>query len=244
MLGTVLLGSQAPRSPPDKVTGVTLSQPADTSMLTITWGAPTNTGSAALTGYGILGRRVGNPWPLDIQAAVAGAEDTTYTYSGLTDGLNYGVKIRACNGENSCSGWSDEVTLRLTGPPPPSNAPAQPHSIRFDDPVGTMAFVVRWRPDADTGGTDLTGFGILVRQRESQWPLESATTWVGASTRSHLVSGLTAGTVYVVKIRACNGDDGQSNCSSWSADGRVRTELVEFTRPSTIPVVSNPVTPV
>ena len=82
MLGTVLLGSQAPRSPPDKVTGVTLSQPADTSMLTITWGAPTNTGSAALTGYGILGRRGREPVALDIQAAVAGAEDTTYTYSG------------------------------------------------------------------------------------------------------------------------------------------------------------------
>ena len=188
------------------------------------WGIPSD-GGTPLTGYGLLFWRKGEMHPDYEDALVRGPHPQHYTYEDLEPETTYRWRIHACNGPDSCGIWTVPIVEVTTGGPP-----KKPHTIRFDDPAGTDFFTVRWSPESDTGGPDmvLSGFGILVRKSGAAWPSDSETRWVGGSARAYTESGLEAGTTYVVKVKSCNGDDGRTSCSDWSADSRVTTAVVEF----------------
>ena len=104
---------------PAKPTGLTLT--AGNEKLTASWTAPTATGGSAITGY-------------DVEHKVAGAADSTYvavtradavalteTITGLTNGVEYTVRVRAVNGAGN-GPWSVEA----------SETPAVPASANAD----------------------------------------------------------------------------------------------------------------
>lgn len=93
--------------------------------------------------------------------------------------------------------------------------PGPPQPILFDQ-VCLDHFRVLWYPHRNTGGKSLTGFGILVRKRTTNWD-ESLTIWVDGGTYRHFLADLDPRTRYEVKIKSCNGADGRSGCSVWSA---------------------------
>ena len=202
------------------------------------WEKPSD-GGRELTGFGLLFWPEADGHPGYDDPLLKGKDARNHPYTNLQRDTTYNFQIHACNGPDSCGYWTVPIVEVETGGPP-----KKPHTIRFDDPVGTYFFTVRWSPEADTGGPDmvLSGFGILVREIGSVWPSDSETRWVGASARAYTESGLDAGRSYVVKVKSCNGDGGRTSCSDWSADSRVRTAEVELTIPSR-PVVSNPVVP-
>ena len=207
----------------------------------ITWSPPAGNGGEPLTGYGLLiwHKDVSQP-PYD-QAASIGVTDN-HTFTGLQPSNTYNFRIHACNDTDSCGWWTDilEATTEPETTPTPGS-PTAPHSI-LSDQVGANSFRVRWSPHAETGGSALTGFGILVRQSGSSWD-ESRTTYVDEDPpHRYSVTGLDPGTTYVVKIKSCNGPDGESSCSAWSSDHRVTTTAVEVNT-GTRPIVLDPVTP-
>ncbi len=222
-----------------------------TTTVKVWWMVPAD-GGRALTGYGLLiwHEDVTQP-PYDQAASISvppvetdaqGNRRHAHTFTGLSPANTYKVRVHTCNGPDSCGWWTDitdVTTLPGTTPAPGSLEP--PHSI-LSDQVGATSFRVRWSPHADTGGSPLTGFGIVVRQSGSSWD-ESRTIWVDEDPpHRHSVTGRDPGTTYVVKIKACNGSGGQSSCSAWSSDHRVTTTMVEV-NPGLRPVVLDPITP-
>ena len=204
----------------------------------ITWSPPAGNGGEPLTGYGLLIWHEDTTQPPYNQAASIGVTDN-HTFTGLQPSNTYNFRIHACNGTDSCGWWTAILEATTTAGPPASGAPTAPHSI-LSDQVGANSFRVRWSPHAETGGSALTGFGILVRQSGSSWD-ESRTVWVDEDPpHRYSVTGRDAGTTYVVKIKSCNGPDGESSCSAWSSDHRVTTTAVEVNT-GTRPVQATPV---
>ena len=87
--------------------------------------------------------------------------------------------------------------------------------------ISQTEFTVNWQ-EPFNGGKALTRYEILVRQSGLGWPADGDAMTLGGTVRSHTVTGRTATTTYVVKVRACNGDNADS-CGPWSVDGRVTT---------------------
>ena len=92
--------------------------PHDAQGLDASWEAPQSDGGSPITGYTVQWKEVGGSWdsPADVsQAAVGG---TAHTIGGLTDGMEYAVRVIAGNGVGdsapSAEAWG---TPRETDPP-------------------------------------------------------------------------------------------------------------------------------
>ena len=192
----------------------------------ITWSPPAGNGGEPLTGYGLLIWHEDTTQPPYNQAASIGVTDN-HTFTGLQPSNTYKFRIHACNGTDSCGWWTAILEATTTAATPAPGTPTAPHSI-LSDQVGANSFRVRWSPHAETGGSALTRFGILVRQSGSSWD-ESRTVWVNANPpHRYSVTGRDPGTTYVVKIKACNGSrtDAVPLAAPGPADHRVTTTVV------------------
>ena len=173
--------------------------------LLVSWGAPANGGSP-ITGYDVEYRRVGvTVWSTWSHTGTT----TATTITGLTNGLEYEVRVRAENAVGDSS-WSDSALGVPTPPRPPSRP--NPTTLRVGR-VGDERLEATWTPPHD-GGSPITGYEV--RHREV-----SASTWessgdIGTRTFS-IITGLTTGVTYEVQIRAKNaiGD------SAWSLSSEV-----------------------
>ncbi|MCY3913949.1 MAG: fibronectin type III domain-containing protein [Chloroflexi bacterium] len=220
----------------------------------VTWGQPSSGGlGKKLTGFGL------KFWKDEIQEPsyesryldIVGPlppntppnTPSEYIKTGLEPNKLYNFRIHACNGEDSCGYWTNPALQFQTPPmatPTPTPTPAstpgsptEPHSILFES-IRTTSFKVKWSPHVNTGGTALTGFGILVGKMRGNVPDWSASTtkWAGKSARAQDVTRLDdlkketelkPGTTYVVKIKSCNGAGGRTSCGNWSVDSQVTT---------------------
>ena len=186
------------------------------------WGTPSDGGpDTPLTGFGLLFWEKDNPvHPGYDDPLVLGPNERMYTYENLQPDTTYNFQIHACNGPDSCGYWTVPIVeVKTAGPP------KKPHTISVDEKKGTSARV-NWRPEADTGGPDvsLTGFGIRWREEGDDWPSQAQGV-VNRNKRSHVMSGLTKNTTYEVSLQSCNGDN---SCSAW-------TSPLEFRTPGMLP---------
>lgn len=193
-LGTGALSSSrnlrgTPSTLPDPPTSVSGTN-GDTQS-TVSWTAPANNGGAAITHYsikcGATSGFPGNATPYE-QAGTA----TTYTKTGLTNGVEYSVQVAAKN-LNGTGTYSSTSTFTPAAP----TAPGVPQSLaafRGDQSVG-----LSWAAPASDGGSAITGY--IVYQSTDNVTFTSAATPSGTS---HTVSGLTNGTPYYFKVAAVN----------------------------------------
>ena len=191
------------------------------------WGTPSDGGpDTPLTGFGLLFWEKDNPvHPGYDDPLVLGPNERMYTYENLQPDTTYNFQIHACNGPDSCGYWTVPIVeVKTAGPP------KKPHTISVDEKKGTSARV-NWRPEADTGGPDvsLTGFGIRWREEGDDWPSQAQGV-VNRNKRSHVMSGLTKNTTYEVSLQSCNGDN---SCSAW-------TSPLEFRTPGMLPAPPAP----
>ncbi len=146
----------------------------------LTWVAPVDIGSSAITGYSVTTSPGGQQ---------TSSSSTTATITGLTNGTSYSFEVEALNsaGAGPESGPSVPVT--------PATTPGAPTSV-----VATAGFaqaLVTWVPPTDTGGSPLTGFAVISSPRV-------ATVSTGPTLTSAAVSGLTDGTSYTFTVVASN----------------------------------------
>ncbi len=86
--------SATPGRAPSAPTGLTASVESET--ITVMWGMPTDTGGSAVTGYQVRYRMNGAGWS-NWMTVAGGANATSYTMTGLTNGIGHEIEVRAVN---------------------------------------------------------------------------------------------------------------------------------------------------
>ena len=90
----------------------------DTGALNVSWEAPASDGGSAVTGYKVQWKEADGSWdtPEDLSEAVV--TGTAHTITGLTDGVEYTVRVKAVNEAGDGAASAEETgTPRETTPP-------------------------------------------------------------------------------------------------------------------------------
>ena len=183
--------------------------PGDTA-LTVAWTAPA--GATGVTAYDVRHIETSEDetddakWTVEDNAWTSGTLE--YTITGLTNGTEYDVQVRAVN-SNGDGTWSDTKTGTPALPAPAVD------SVRADD----RAVLVSW--SAPTGiTTGVVAYDVRYVETsadetmDSNWTLEEDAWKEGGGSLTYAVTGLTNGTEYDVQVRAVDVDDVDG---AWSA---------------------------
>ena len=71
--------------------------PHDTGTLDVYWHAPASDGGSAITGYKVQWKETADSWNTEADVSEATVTGTTHTFTGLTDGVEYTVRVMAVN---------------------------------------------------------------------------------------------------------------------------------------------------
>jgi hypothetical protein len=174
---------------PGTPTGVTAT--AGNSAATVTWSAPTDNGTAAVTGYRVTTYAGGAVVKTDTLVGQA----TTAAIGGLTNGTAYTFTVAAINavGRSAESPASAPVT-----PVTPITVPGAPTGVAAT--AGNASATVTWTAPASTGGAPITGYRVTVRSGGVVIKTVTVTTPAANVT----VTGLTNNTAYTFTVAAIN----------------------------------------
>ncbi len=97
--------------------------PHDSTSLAVSWTAPASDGGSAVTGYKVQWKEAADSWDTPADVSEAAATGTSHRITGLTDGMEYSVRVLAINdvGEGLPSD-DGSGTPRETVPPELSGA--------------------------------------------------------------------------------------------------------------------------
>ena len=99
--------SATPGRAPSAPTGLAVRSESET--ITVMWGMPADNGGSAITGYQVRSRMNGGDWRnwMDVEG---GANATSYTMTGLTNGIGHEIAVRAVNAIGPGASDSVEAT--------------------------------------------------------------------------------------------------------------------------------------
>ena len=202
------LGYASAQTPPAAPTIDSVSS-GDTT-LTVTWTAPA--GATGITAYDVRHIETSADatddanWTVGDNAWTSGA--LLYTITGLTNGTEYDVQVRAVNSDGDGT-WSDTKTGTPALPAPTID------SVRADD----RAMMLSW--SAPTGiTTGIAAYDVRYIETsadeavDANWTVEEDAWEDGGGSLTYAVTGLTNGTEYDVQARAVDEDDVDG---AWSA---------------------------
>ncbi|WP_299036761.1 S8 family serine peptidase [uncultured Pseudokineococcus sp.] len=153
----------------------------------VSFSAPSTTsGGGRPTAYELEVRGKGQP----VQRPVLPAGTTTWTATGLVNGLGYEVRVRARNA-GGAGPWAPTAVAR------PATTPTAPQRLAVRD--GDRSAVVTWAAPASHGGSKITRYEVLVRGKGQE---DQRLTTTGGSVT---VRGLVNGLGYEVRVTAVNG---------------------------------------
>ena len=164
--------------------------PDDTGTLDVSWEAPASDGGSAITGYKVQWKRVGDSWdtPADV------FEDTvsrmTHTITGLTDGVEYTVRVIAVNDVGD-GPPSDEATGTPRETTPPELATAKVDgptlTLTYDEALDEASRLATDAFSVTVGGTGRAVDGVSVSGSSVILTLASAVTAADTVTVSYTV---------------------------------------------------------
>ena len=154
-------------------------------------------------------------WPTQIGAWTSG--DLEYEITGLSNGTQYDIQVRAVNGAGN-SLWSTTRTAT------PRTVPGKPDV--WTSEAGHQQLRIVWSSPSDDGGADITSYDLRHIRADAPDPADDAA-WtlladVSQSASSHTITGLENGVSYHVEVRAKNaaGNGPWSDRASGSPKGR------------------------
>ncbi len=176
---------------------VNLEGTAGDRKVDLTWDTPANNGSAILRYEYSIFTSLGNVEIIAPRTTMPGsnADTTSFTVTGLTNGVLYDIRINAVNTVGP-GGFA------LKQAASPATFPTAPRNLRAE--AGDTQVTLRWTAPLYNGGYDVSGYEY--RQKTGTAPYGSWTDITGAddTTTEHTVTGLTNGTSYSFKVRAKN----------------------------------------
>ena len=92
--------------------------PHDAGALDVYWEAPASDGGSAITGYKVRWKESADSWDTPADVSEATASGTIHTITGLTDGVEYTVRVMATNGVGD-----SPPSVEQTGTPRETKAP-------------------------------------------------------------------------------------------------------------------------
>src|SRR6266550_301228 len=190
-----LVGSATP--PPLPSTPTNLTATPGNGQVTLFWSAATGAASYNLYRSTTSGGEGSTP-------VVTGIASTSYTNTGLTNGITYYFRVAAVNASGT-SGQSNQASATPTAPPPappstPTNLTAAP---------GNGQVTLSW--SAATGAASYNLYRSTTSGGEGSSPVVT-----GIASTSYTNTGLTNGITYYFRVAAVNasGTSGQSNQAS------------------------------
>ena len=168
-----------------------LTATAGDESVTLNWSAPADGGSQILRyeySYAARGETFS-----DWATVSGGPNSTSLTVSGLTNGTEYGFRVRAVNSIGEGPHASASAT--------PGRAPSMPTGLTAS--VESETITVMWGMPTDTGGSSVTGYQVRYRMNGGGWSNWMAVAG-GASATSYTMTGLTNGIGHEIEVRAVN----------------------------------------
>jgi hypothetical protein len=155
---------------------------------TVSWTAPANTGTTAITGYTI---EIQNAAGAVVGTRPVAAGVTQAQVLGLTNGTTYRFRVQATNtaGDGPFSALSNAVT--------PSTVPGAPAIGTAT--AGNAQATIAWTAPVSDGGAPVTGYTV-----ERTNGTTVVLTNVPATARTFTATGLANGTGYSFRVRAVN----------------------------------------
>ncbi|MDE2870953.1 MAG: fibronectin type III domain-containing protein [Gemmatimonadota bacterium] len=187
---------------PGRPTGLT-ARAAGSTIIDLSWTAPTDTGTSAITGYKIeVSTNAGSSWS-DLEDDTENT-NRTYNHTGLTAGTTRHYRVSAINGSGPGEESDTAAATTTSGQPtPPRNLSATAD--------GKEAIDLEWDAPADTGTSKVLHYKIEERTSgTSSWDSIAGT---GPSTTDYERTGLSAGTKRYYRVFAVN-STGPSDASN------------------------------
>jgi len=152
----------------------------------VSWTAPADDGGSTITSYTVeYATSSSGPWTTHSTNLT-----TTRTITGLSNGTQYYVRVRANNGAGS-SAWVSSTATPITTPTSVTG---------FTATAGVGEIDLNWSAPSSNGGSAITGYRV-------QYATSGSGPWTTDSTNlstSRTITGLTNGTQYFVRVRALN----------------------------------------
>ena len=196
-----------PRAPaPGQVAGVSVTP--GVLRLSVSWNAVTDA-----DGYKVQWKSGAQQFnETDRQRTVTGGNTTSHVITGLTADTEYTVRVIAFRSlaDDGQPSLPDTGTPRAQPPPPPPPSippvPVAGQVAGVSVTPGVLILSVSWN-----AVTDADGYKVQWRSDNQEFDSTREDTVTGGNTTSHVITGLSAGTEYTVRVIATrlDADDGQ-----------------------------------
>ena len=166
------------------------------AQLVVSWSAPA--GNVVATGYDVRhitssssDKSDGN-WTVIPDAWTSNDGALTYTITGLTNGTQYDVQVRADNGNTGA--WSNTVVQT------PRTVPSAPRQVASTPE--NQQLTITWATPNSDGGATITAYDVQHSTDGSNWTTQD-NAWT-SRVLTYTISSLTNGQAYRVQVRAVN----------------------------------------
>ena len=119
--------------------------------LAVSWDAPGNDGGSEITGYRVQWKESSGSWDTPADVSETAVTGTAHTITGLTDGTEYSVRVRAVNSEGTGEASSEAAATPVN--PTPLTATTHNKPSSHD---GSAAFTFELRFSEDIEGLSYT----------------------------------------------------------------------------------------
>ncbi len=172
------------------------------STLAISWSAPSDTGTSAISSYSLryrVARSSGGasaPWTVIQSVWNPSLGSLNHDLTGLQPNVRYELQMRAIN-SSGIGPWSATTTGTTVSALPPG----APLNLTATTP-GQAEIRLSWQQPASDGGSSITGYRIQVSQDGSTWATLVPNARPGSLTYSH--TALSAGSTWHYRVAAIN----------------------------------------
>jgi hypothetical protein len=167
----------------------------------VSWTAPSSNGGAAISSYTVeYSADGGHTWT---SGGTTGK--TTYTVSGLTNGMSYLFEVSATNGAGTGANSAPSA------PATPATVPTAPTAVTATSGANGQS-VVSWTAPSSNGGATISAYAV-------RYSADGGHTWTSAGSTAETtdtVTGLTNGTSYLFEVSATNGAGTGANSAASS----------------------------